>query len=346
MVGLDIGQRSVRAVEVENVDRPRPVVVRAHEVPLPDGAVESGDVREVQTVASALRKLWTEGGFRSKDVVLGVGNQRVIARDLTMPRLGSLQQIREALPFQVQEMLPVPVAEALLDFYPITESQSEQGPVVHGILIAAIKEAVLANVTAAQHAGLTPVNVDIIPFALVRALVRGPLASANVVVIDIGATTTNLVVTNDGVPQFVRMVPVGGDTVTRVLMSRMDVSAEQAEGFKASRGLGLVAPTNEFEQLGGEVIRSVAHELVTSIRNTLQYYTALRQTAPIQGIVLAGGGAQLPGFAQALGEALRLQVVVASPVATIELARSVQRGGRNFDPMTVALGLALGQAAA
>lgn len=346
VVGLDIGHRSVRAVEVENADKPRPLVVRTHEVPLPDGAVIAGDVREVQTVASAVRKLWAEGSFKSKDVVLGVGNQRVIARDLTMPKLGTLQQIREALPFQVQEMLPVPVAEALLDFYPISESQSDQGPVVNGILVAAIKESVLANVKAVQNAGLTPLNVDIIPFALTRALVRGPMATATVVLIDIGAATTNLVVTADGVPQFVRMIPAGGEDVTRALMTRLDMSDDQAEAFKAIRGVGLTPATTEVEHTGGEVIRNATHELLSSIRNTLQYYATLRPTQPLQAIALTGGGSHLPGLAQTLGESMRLQVIAPSALSTVDVSKQVQRSGpERLENMTVALGLALGTAA-
>jgi type IV pilus assembly protein PilM len=346
VVGLDIGRRSVRAVEIENPERPRPLVVRAHEVALPEGAVANGDVREVQTVASAVRKLWTEGSFKSKNVVLGVGNQRVIARDLSMPKLASLQQIREALPFQVQDMLPVPVTEALLDFYPISESVGEQGPVVNGILIAAIKESVLANVKAVQLAGLNPLNVDIIPFALVRANVRGPMATATVVLIDIGASTTNVIVTENAVPQFVRMIPMGGDTITRALMNRLEMRPETAEAFKASRGLGLVPPTSELEHTGGEVIRATAHEILNSIRNTLQYYVTLRPTQPLQAIALSGGGSHLPGLAQTLSESMRLQVVAPSALSTVDLSKSVQAmSPEQLEPMTVALGLAMGQAA-
>ncbi|MDM4761517.1 type IV pilus assembly protein PilM [Galbitalea sp. SE-J8] len=345
IVGLDIGRAAVRAVELENADKPRPTIVRAHEVPLPDGAVAAGDVRELQTVASAVRKLWGEGGFKSKDVVLGVGNQRVIARDLTMPKLGTLQQIREALPFQVQEMLPVPVGEALLDFYPISESAGEHGPVVNGMLIAAIKESVLANVKAVQTAGLTALNVDLVPFALVRALARGPIASATVVLVEIGAATTHLVVVADGVPQFVRMIPSGGDDITRALMQRLELSSAQAESLKASRGLGLTPPSSELEHVGAEVIRGVVHELVNGIRNTLQYYVTLRPGQPLQAILLSGGGSQLPGLAQSLGDTMRLQVVAPNVLSTFDVAKSAQKAAGALQSHTVALGLAVGQAA-
>ena len=54
----------------------------------------------------------------------------------------SQTRIREPLPYQVQELLPVPVNEAMLDFYPVAEIMTDNGPVVNGLFIAAIKEAV------------------------------------------------------------------------------------------------------------------------------------------------------------------------------------------------------------
>ena len=100
IVGVDIGSRSLRAVEVADVDKPHPTVVRFSEMALSDGAASRGEVLEPQTVASALKQLWSAGGFKSKNVVLGMGNQRVLARDLTVAK-ASRERIRESLPFQV-----------------------------------------------------------------------------------------------------------------------------------------------------------------------------------------------------------------------------------------------------
>src|SRR5690554_4049441 len=132
IVGVDIGNDAIRAVEVLDPAGARPTIERFHEVPLPEGAARSGDVLEVHTVSASLKRLWSEGGFKSKSVALGMGNQRVLARDLTVPRM-PLARIRESLPFQVQEMLPVPVADALLDFYPVSEAEGENGPVINGL---------------------------------------------------------------------------------------------------------------------------------------------------------------------------------------------------------------------
>jgi type IV pilus assembly protein PilM len=343
IVGLDIGRDTIRAVELEGADKAKPTIVRYAEATVPEGAVRSGEVREVHTVAVAIRNLWSTGGFKSKNVVIGIGNQRVLARDLTVPKM-SLEQIRESLPFQVQEMLPVPVTDALLDFYPISEAETENGPVVHGLLVAAIKQSVAANVSAVQQAGLSPAQVDLIPFALTRVLSRAAPTTGTIALIDVGASTTNVIVSDDGVPMFVRMIPTGGEDITSALVQRLEISPEQAEIAKRARGLSRAPVTSESERLAAEVIHSKIGELLNSLRNTLNYYMNTHN-ATVQAVVLSGGGAQLTGLAEALGEITRIPIVRADPFETVEVAKSAARSDVDPRSMTVALGLALGSVA-
>jgi type IV pilus assembly protein PilM len=343
IVGIDIGSVSVRAVEIDGSNKARPTVVRFHEIGLPSGAARAGEVLETHTVASALKRLWSTGGFKTKNVVLGIGNQRVLARDLTVPR-ASMAQIREALPFQVQDMLPMPVSDALLDFYPISESDGETGTVVNGLLVAAVKASVLANVTAVTLAGLTPVEVDLIPFALTRVQGRGQDAAETIAIVDVGSSTTNGIVTIAGVPQFVRMIPAGGGDTTAMVSARLEIDGATAENAK--RQLGLASGALSAEQRAVvELIYKATSELINSIRNTISYFDNTHPVANVSRIVLSGGGSRLAGFAHALQELTRVEIALADPFASLTLGKGVQGlSGEERDSMTVALGLALGSA--
>ena len=274
-----------------------------------------------------------------------MGNHRVLARDLAVPK-ASMKHIREALPFQVQDMLPVPVADALLDFYPISESDGENGPQINGLLIAAVKEAVLGNVMAAEIAGLTPVEVDLIPFALSRAIHRGANTDGAVVQVDVGAGTTSVVITIAGVPQFVRLIPTGGDDLTQALVVRLTIDAEQAEALKKSLGLAQAGASPEHHG-AVNIIREVTTELLNSLRNTVNYFTNTRDHLTVTRIVLTGGGAQLGGFADALGEMTRLPVVAPESTGSVALGRGVDADQlkQTRGAFLVALGLALGSKA-
>jgi len=341
VVGVDIGSASVRGVEVSGYDGGKPSIVRSAQLPLPEGAVRRGEVVEVSTVSTALRRLWSSGGFKSKNVVLGMGGARVFARDFAVPR-GSLAEIRESLPFLVQDLLPVPVAEAILDFYPIAEQEGEGAPMIAGLVVAGTTDAITANVAAALNAGLHPLHVDFVPFAVARALSPVRTARGRDVLVSIGATTTNIIVVHDGVPQYVRMILNGGDDVTRAIATRLQWSPEQAEAAKRAVGMGgpMVRPEDRPVL---EIIYEVMGELLTNIRSTLSYYATAKPTAPAQRILLSGGGAQLLGLPHALGDLTGLPTVLAEPLATVPTSRAARGSSREeLEAYTTAFGLALG----
>ena len=343
VVGVDIGSATLRGVEVEGGAAANPRVMRYHEVPLPAGSAKNGEVLDEAAVASALKKLWAEGGFRTKDVVLGMGNQRVVARNHAAPRM-TLAQIKESLPFTAQDLVPMPIDDALLDFYPISESVTEAGPVVNGLLVAAAKDAVSANVRAVQLAGLKPVNVDIIPFALSRVLTRNIAGADNVALIDIGDSTTTVVVVSDRVPQFVRIMPFGSGEITRAVAQRFGLEDHQAEAVK--RRIGLDPVVQPAERQAAEVIVEATEEFLASVRNSISYFENSRPDATVHRVVLSGGGARLLGLRLALEELIRVDVQVADPFATVGAGRGVDPlADPKRDSMTVALGLALGSAA-
>lgn len=345
VVGIDIGSTGIRAVELTGASKPQPTITRYHSVPLPEGAVARGEVQEVNTVAEALKQLWSSGGFATKDVVIGMGNHRVLVRDLVLPK-ASKARIRESLPFHVQDMLSVPVSDALLDFYPISEVDEGEGPQVRGLLVAAVKASVEGNVKAVQLAGLRPIEVDLIPFALSRVIYRGQSDPGVVVQIDVGARTTSVVVTILGVPQFVRIIPAGSDDLTQAIATRLPTAIEDADVIKRSLGLAPSGVEPGYEH-AVTIIREVATEILNSLRNTITYFVNTRPGLTVDRLVLTGGGSELIGFGPALGELTRLPVVRPEPLGAVTFARglSAEDFSRTGGEYLVALGLALGAAA-
>src|SRR4051794_31553881 len=165
VIGLDIGTTAVRAAQLDfggggPGGRTQPTLVRYGEVPLPLGAVRDGEVTDQAVVSHAIRELWARTKFESKEVIIGVGNQRVVVRELALPAM-PLAQIRTALAVQVQGMRPMAGEEAPVDFVPVGEGDGETGRVVHGMLVAAVRGTVSANVLAVESAGLRPTMVDL-----------------------------------------------------------------------------------------------------------------------------------------------------------------------------------------
>lgn len=341
IVGVDIGQTAIRAVEAKASRNNGPIEVRGYqEAALPEGAVRGGEIIEPTAVATILKKMWVDGKFGTKNVVLGMGDQKVVARDLVMPKL-TQDEIRDLLPLRVQELIPMPVAEAILDFYPVADGPlGEEGPTVHGLLVAAYSDAVSSNVAAVKRAGLQVVGVDFVPFALQRAVGQAGVGVSAVV--DIGATTTNVIIAADGVPDFVRIIPSGSDDATRALATQLEIPRDQAEKLKVAQGLHpeIVAPN---DQKSAGIILDVTRELMTSVINTLRYYSSTHDNARVDSLVLTGNGARLRGLPAALAQSTGITLVAPTPFSRVKLPRSLSAFGVSEALRAgTAVGLAMG----
>ncbi|SDQ46679.1 type IV pilus assembly protein PilM [Quadrisphaera sp. DSM 44207] len=343
-IGLDIGSSGVRAAELA-YGRDGARLRRFGQVPLPDTAVRAGEVVDAPVVTAALRELWRTGGFSHRDVVLGVANQRVLVREVDLPAM-PLSDLPRALPFQVEGLLPMPVDSVVLDFHPLRSmTSSSGGPLVRGLLVAASRDMVMANVRAAEAAGLHVVSVDLTPFALMRALgSRLDLDVETEALVDIGAHVTNVVVHSDGEPRFVRILLTGGQHLTDAISEGTGVPPAEAEALKHEHGLTATSP--EHARAAQALVLST-QALLDEIRSSVDYYSASTPTHPVQRIVVTGGGAQLRGLTERLSAATQTPVVQGNAIASF----STRRAGRDAEQLgllgplsAVPVGLALGAA--
>ncbi len=295
-IGLDIGSTAVRAAELS--PGAQPTVIRAAQVPLPPGALENGEVRDPELVAEALRKLWQDGGFKGRQVWLGVGNQRVVVREIALPFLPE-KELRQSLGFQVQEFIPMPVDEAVLDYDPIGEFEQEDRKMLRMLLVAAQRTMVDLLVAAVQAAKLEPMGLDLIPFALVRAVGTPDVGMdldepGDEAIIDIGSHVTNIVVHARGATRFVRILPSGGRDITVTIARAASIEDDVAERLK--RGIEVEEPEAPKPEDVRQVALQRAGSFVDEIRSSLEFYTAQTRDARIARVLITGGGSRLDGL--------------------------------------------------
>ncbi len=308
-IGLDIGSTAVRAAEL--TEGSPPSVVRAAQVPLPVGAVENGEVKDVEAVAEVLRALWSpqHGGFKSRKAWLGVGNQRVVVREIALPSMPE-KELRQSLGFQVQEFIPMPVDEAVLDYHLIEEIEVDGRQMVRLLLVAAQKAMVDTLVTSATNAKLEPMGLDLVPFAMVRAVGATGAGmeleqTGGEAIVDVGAHVTNIVVHAAGETRFVRILPSGGRDITLAIARALSVDDEVAERLKRGE---IVDEVDVTPQQALEVAMQRATQFVDEIRSSLEFYTAQTQGARIDRLLISGGGSKLEGFIEILRQRIPVTV--------------------------------------
>jgi type IV pilus assembly protein PilM len=339
-IGVDIGATAVRAAQVR-LDPP--TLVRVAQVRLPEGVVHGGEVRDGHAVGAALTELWQLGKFKNRQVHLGIGNQRVVVREVTLPWLPD-KELRESLPFQVQEYVPIPIDEAVLDYHILEELEQDGRRMVRLLLVAATRSMILALVEAVEVAKLVPVGIDVVPFAVVRSVgdVDGMALSEELgdeAIVNIGADVTSIVVHANGSPRFVRMLPSGGQEVSSAIATALPVTPEDAERLKRGESVG----SEEIRAQAAAIVESRISGFIDEVRSSLDFYTAQSPGSRILRVVLTGGGSLLGGLQDQLAARMNCEVVHGSPFRRVTPASDlVPDAMRSAAPLlSVAVGLAL-----
>jgi type IV pilus assembly protein PilM len=335
-IGLDIGSSSIRAVEVRRT-KDEFSLSNFGQVPLPAGTVTGGVIQDPGAVTAALKQLWAACKFGTKHISLGVTSPQLVVREMSVANLPA-KEMRQALPFQVKDALPLAVERSLLDFYPLEEPGNN--PTVRGLLIAMPKDAVLAAVDASEKAGLHVDAVDLASFALLRAASR--LDAQVEAIVDVGAEVTSVVVHADGEPLIVRTVPRGGSEITESMATRLGVPVHEAEALKCRFGL-----RGDDNPATSDAALDAIRPLVSELRSSFTYLASGERQKQVTRVSLCGGSALMPGLAEHLQSQLNLRVMYADSASRLrDTRKGRERGFDSFVPSAaVSIGLTLGAAA-
>ncbi len=311
VIGLDIGTNAVRVSEIEV--GPSPILRAFGQVALPPEAMREGEVVDPGAVSAAIERLWRELGLRKGEVRVGIASPRVIVRPVELPAMPD-EELAGALRFQAQELIPIPIEEAVFDFQvlettpPVDEQDAGTSRV---LLVAAHRDAVQRVVDAVRGAGLRVGAVDVVPLGLVRTLADvglGDEAGAEAIV-SIGGGTTVIVVHEDGLPRFVRILGVGGRALTEAIARELDLPFETAESVKRQ---GDLAP-DELGARARAAMERPLHDLLDEVRGSIDYYRTQSGAAPLRRVLVTGGTSRLSGLNERLGRLLGVQTEDARP---------------------------------
>lgn len=313
VIGLDIGTSAVRAAELE-VNGRGAALAGFSQVGLPPGVMVDGEVKDHSALVSALRRLWHNGKFSGRSVVVGIAGLRAITREVELPWVRD-DEVESAVRFQSEEIIPFTPEKTLLSAQVLGDSTADDGTRTRRVLVAAAHHDLVDGVVSAvEEAGLHVAGVDLDSSALVRALADpAQPAEQPEAIVSVGAGLTVIVVHQGGRPQFVRTVGTGGNAATEAIAGSLDLPLSDAEALK--RVLDGSTPQRKSAQ---RAVDPVVDDLVAEIRNSIQYFASMPGRQPLARVLVTGGGAQLQGFMEELGGQMRIPVLAVSPLARMD----------------------------
>jgi type IV pilus assembly protein PilM len=168
VVGLDVEAGSIAATEVQV--NGSVTVARYGVASLEPGVFREGEVADAEALGDALKELFSKHKL-SRNVRLGIANQRVAVRTLRLPAIEKADELETAIRFQAQDHIPMPLDQAVLDWQVAGQSSGPEGQrQMDVVAVAARRDMLAAVMDALQRASLRPVGIDHSAFGMIRAL--------------------------------------------------------------------------------------------------------------------------------------------------------------------------------
>lgn len=335
IIGLDLGEHSFRAVELE--------IKKGSYTILNFGHFENPQLSRSKLSSkkdiyiSAVKNFFSEFGFSTPDVILGITDSNVFMRVITLPKMGD-SDLKNTINFEAEQYIPLPLDQVNVSYQRLETSADPSKIDVQ--IVAAKIDKLKEYVDVMRSSNLIPRAIEPETMAIARSIMDKD-DNSGTIILDVGFSSSIVIVVYKGVVYFTRTIPVGGDLITRSIQQNLNLEYMQAEEYKKTYGLD----QNHFDGKIYEVIKPIIDSIVMETKRAVLFFSKENSGVPIKKAVITGGSVMMPEFLMYLVSSLDIEVVVGDPLKnltfapTLENRKSVLTDNANL--YTTAIGLAM-----
>ena len=290
------------------------------------------DGGNAETILSpAILEIVRETGIKPGPVAVSVSGQMAFQRFAAIPMAGGTEKFEQMVRYEIEQNIPFPIDEMVCDRQIVGDTVDGDKSV---LIVAAKVDQVEALTGALASAGFSAELVDVAPLAIVNVLRHARPDEGCAVVLDIGAKTTSLVITEED-RIYNRAIPVAGNAITKEIAAAIGCTAEEAEQLKREKGYVSMGGVTEDEDAAtdriAKVCRAVLTRLTAEISRSINFYRSQQGgSAPVK-LYLTGGTALLPQIDSFFSEALGVEVEFLNPTEAIAVGPKVDAGKLESD---------------
>ena len=247
------------------------------------------------------------------DLCVAVSGSEVFSRFINLPPVP--ESISEIISYEARQQIPFDIDDVVWDYQPLKE-EHQPGEEIEVGLFALKRENIdeLMDLLEPWRHNLRVIQNG--PLAVYNFLVYEEYVDEPTIVLDMGASSTDVLVVNH--PRFwLRPLLIGGNGITERLQSHFGVSWHEAERIKER------ASQRERQAQLLRVVRPVVGNMLSEIQRSLGYYKSLAKGVQIQKILAIGGAFELRGLDRVLADGLQYEVVRLSELRNFDLSDSV-----------------------
>ncbi|MDA3840740.1 MAG: type IV pilus assembly protein PilM [Patescibacteria group bacterium] len=331
-LGVDIGSSGIKVVELKKEGRGAKLVSYGFSE---NSKIKPGLMDDVSYAAQLLNKVCNDAGIHNKAAVAALPTYAVFSSILSLSNVAN-KDMASAVHWEAKKVIPLPLEEMILDWKVIEEPEKKDNKNIKVLLTGAPKTLVKKYVEIFKVAQMNLLSLETETFSLIRSLMGHD--KSTVMIVEIGDSTSDITIADNGIPSFSRSVEVGGLTITQEISEKGSMELEMAEQFKYD--LGISSIKNEDATIP-KVIEDVISPVVNEIKYAINLYQN-KDNKKVEKIILSGGGALLVNLSNYLSKVLDIKVIIGDPWDRISYQEELKPLLGEVGPkLAVAAGLAL-----
>ena len=228
-IGVDFGSDSVKLAQVAQADGDWKLIAAAS-VDVPSH-VRHDMPAKMAFLAQSVRELVVQGKFVGRDAIIGLPAASMYMQHLRLPKTDD-ETLKKSIPWEVRGKLPIEPGSAVLRYHVAGEVFQDQEPRQEVIVMAAGRDVVSGFLNMAAKAKLDVIGMNVEPRAIVDCFGhiyrRKVDAETTNAFIDIGFSSTRVVIACGAHILFARSIPIGGDHLSRAVSTTLKIDLEQA----------------------------------------------------------------------------------------------------------------------
>lgn len=334
LLGLDIGTQSTKAVQLLK-DRNKVSLLAAGFIATPALGLTSMNSNDEQAIGNSINRLVHEMKISTTDVSISLPSSKVITRVIYVP-LMTEKELSSSIQWEAEQYIPWQLSKMKLDYAIIDTDTSAKKMKV--LLVAAPIELIEKYMRIVQFSGLTPIAIETEILAVARSAIFSYPNLSNMLLVTIGATTSEIAIVHNQILIYTKTYPVGGNTFTRAIVDDLGFETAQAEEYKKTYGM-------EEDKLEGKLVHIMEpyfQNMIVEIEKNVTFFKEQYPQEELSVIILSGGSSRMPGFVLSLTKHLGIDSQINNPFMNIIVDPKVLPVITNDAVLyTTAVGLAL-----
>ena len=331
---LDIGTSTLRLIQLTGDAQHGFKLMRFAYVPIDPRTAQDTSDTGTRKMGEIILGAMKQAGVKTKNVAIGLPAGKTFTAVIEVPNQTE-KELKKTIKYELDQYIPMAIEEAEVDYTVLGPSPNDPNK-AEVLLSSSSMDYTEARMEMLERLGLNVIAQEPEPIAMTRSL--APVGSQDArIIVDLGETSTDIVVVYRGAPRLVRSISGGLSALVNIVSTTLNVRDDQARRFILKFGLAQ-------DKLDGQVFNALdntldafSQELTKSVRFFQNKYVG----APVLGIVLSGFAGVIPFIAEYIEVKTNIQTIQGNPWQLVQVTPEQQQALMSVaSEFAVAIGLA------